>query len=286
MYIGFSSYSSYWEKTKPKNIFEELRFAKSLGFNCFGLNLDNDANKRLGRFSLMKLKSLAKKLDMKLIVRCPHHLNTSLDNKKILRSVKKSINIAKLLGSDRILIHAGDITTTVEKHPIIAEKLKGKTREQIFKEGGGIINEFSVLKQYNNLIKNLNKIVLIAEKKGLMVALENNGEYYQFGSNIKEFKDIYRKVPGLKMSISSGHANINGNNFLKYLRIFKGSIINMDLHDNMGDKDTHLSIGKGNINFKPLKLFLKDKRFTCLIDTYRDDWIKESIIKLKEIIKD
>lgn len=239
-------YSSRWLflKDKELNIFEELEYAHSLGFDVFGLNLDRKENRLLNEKNLIELRILAKKKRMKIIVRSPHHLNTSFKSNKLLDQAKGNIKIAKLVGSDRLMLHPGHIIDKLELDYETSKSYKSKKRSEFD------ISEKQIQKQLGQLIFNLNEIVKIGKANRIIIALENNGEYYQFGSNLKEYVKILNKVKGLKASISTGHANISGNNVYDYITRCKSKIINLDLHDNHGKKDEHLPVGEGNINFK------------------------------------
>jgi sugar phosphate isomerase/epimerase len=147
------------------------------------------------------------------------------------------------------------------------------------------IQKKQVEKQFNQLIINLKQIVKIAKRDKIKIALENNGEYYQFGSNLKEYLKILNQVNGLKVSISTGHANISGNNVHEYISKCKNLIINLNLHDNSGKKDEHLPVGEGNINFKKIFSKLKNKRnITALIDTYSNNLVEKAISNFKKIV--
>jgi len=264
---------------KEMNIFEEIKWAHSLGFKVFGLNLDRTENQFLSNNELKKLKLLAYQLKMQVVVRSPHHLNTSLNDKKVIEQIKKNICIARMVGSDRLMIHPGHILPELELDYNKSRAYKGKKRIRFN------IPEEQIEHQFNQLIINLKQIVKIAKNEKIKIALENNGEYYQFGSNLDEYMKILSRVDGLKASISTGHANISGNNVYEYVSKCKELIINLDLHDNLGERDEHLPVGEGNINFKKILFQLKNKRnLTALVDTYSNSLIEKAISNLKKII--
>ncbi|NIO23131.1 MAG: TIM barrel protein [Candidatus Aenigmarchaeota archaeon] len=279
MKIGYSSRWLFVDD-KEMNIFEELKYASSLGFEVFGLNLDRKQNRRLKNDDLIKLKKLAVNYGMKIIVRSPHHLNTSINSKELIKSVRENIRIAKLLGSDRLMIHAGHMLEELELDFQTSKSYKGKKRSDFR------ISQNRIQKRFEQLISNLKKIVSLGRQSGVKIVLENSGEYYQFGSNIVEYYKILKEVRGLKSSISTGHANISGNNVYEYISKCMTEIINLDLHDNHGEKDEHLPLGEGNIDFKSILLKLKSREdLTLLIDTYKNDFIERSLSNLRGILK-
>ncbi len=269
-------YASRWifVKDQEMDIFEELKWAHSLGFEVFGLNLDRKENRKLSDKELRELRKLADSLKMKIIVRSPHHLNTAVKSKKLFEEVRKNIRKAKLVGSDRLMIHPGHILNKLQLSFEESKSYKGRERKSFG------ISEKEIEERFEQLINNLKKIVSFSNIK---IALENNGELYQFGSNLDEYYEILKRVKGLKSSISTGHANISGNNVYDYIKKCRSKIINLDIHDNKGKKDEHLPIGDGNIDFKKIFKILRSKRLTLLIDTYSNKLIEKSFRKIKEI---
>ncbi len=271
-------YSSRWEfccGDKELDIFMELEFAHSLGLKVFGLNLDRKKNRRLTNRQLKQLKKKANKLKIKVVVRSPHHLNTSFRDLKLFKEVKNNLRIARLVGSDRLMIHPGFIINKLELRLDESRRLKSKKRKDL---------KIDVKKRINVLISNLKKIVKLAKKLGIKIALENNGEDYQLGSNLKEYLFILANVPGIYASISTGHANIHSNKVLDYINKTRDKLINLDLHDNNGKKDEHLPVGKGNINFKAIFSKIKNKKnITALVDTYTNKLIRESIENIARV---
>jgi len=277
MNIGYASRWEFVLGDKDLNVFKELEFAHSLGFKTFGLNLDRKKNRKLTVKQLKKLKVVAKKLKIKIVVRSPHHLNTSVDDSRLFKEVKNNLIIAKLIGSDRLMIHPGFLSDRLELKRGESQKLKGKKRKEL---------KVDVEERINNLISNLKKIVKLGKKLKMKIALENNAEQYQLGSNLKEYLFVLNNVPGIYASISTGHANIHGNKVLQHINKTKNRLINLDIHDNKGKKDDHLPVGKGNINFKCIFGKVKNKKnITILIDTYTNKLVKESIDNFRVLIK-
>ena len=95
------------------------------------------------------------------------------------------------------------------------------------------------------------------------ISLENHFEKTS-DSLIKLKKSI--KCDNLYMCLDVGHANAFGTNDIeKWIESYpKGSIDEIHLADNMGDDDTHLVLGAGNIDFEKV-LTLLDKRKEKLI---------------------
>ena len=105
-------------------------------------------------------------------------------------------------------------------------------------------------------IESLQSICDFAADYGIMIAVENMPEVPKiFGKYPQEMlqmvEEINRDNVGLTLDI--GHANTIGVGteiMDDFLKMYKGRISHVHLHDNMGKKDEHLPIGKGNIDWK------------------------------------
>ena len=72
--------------------------------------------------------------------------------------------------------------------------------------------------------------------------------------------NILNKFPEYRnrgITFDTGHSNIHSEpvNYLKNLPHDK--LLNIHIHDNMGEIDNHLPLGQGNINFRELIKYLK-----------------------------
>jgi len=101
----------------------------------------------------------------------------------------------------------------------------------------------------------LTVIERVAHNSGVKVALENmpNMGMIMMGRSPAELLPL---LEGLDFGIclDIGHANTAGtiDDFLRY----KDRVINVHIHDNLGDRDAHLPIGEGNIDFRKVLLGL------------------------------
>ncbi|MDR0888049.1 MAG: sugar phosphate isomerase/epimerase [Candidatus Methanoplasma sp.] len=94
------------------------------------------------------------------------------------------------------------------------------------------------------------RLIARASKEfGVKALIENMPNFpIMLGQTPEELADI---VDGTDLDIcfDIGHAHTAGN-IDGFLEKFKGRISNVHIHDNMGDKDSHMTIGHGNIDFK------------------------------------
>ena len=91
-----------------------------------------------------------------------------------------------------------------------------------------------------------------AEKENMIVLVENHNE--SSAEAVVRLIDFVRS-PNFKACFDIGHYNVFGDKELEpYLDDYRqGSIGEIHLSDNLGDKDSHLPLGEGNIDF--VKLF-------------------------------
>src|SRR5690606_11523801 len=76
------------------------------------------------------------------------------------------------------------------------------------------------------------------------------------------FNDHLRLVdtlehPAVVCALDTGHANVNGG-IRACIEAFGPRLQHIHLHDNWGEKDEHLEVGKGAIPFADFAPFLKD----------------------------
>ncbi|MEM2022755.1 MAG: sugar phosphate isomerase/epimerase, partial [Archaeoglobaceae archaeon] len=74
-----------------------------------------------------------------------------------------------------------------------------------------------------------------------------------------------------------GHYNVQENPF--FIENFE-RVVNMHIHDNNGEKDEHLALGKGKVD---IKKFLNDYDGYLTIETREEKAILESLNYLKKI---
>ncbi|MHC1585406.1 MAG: sugar phosphate isomerase/epimerase family protein [Candidatus Syntropharchaeia archaeon] len=120
--------------------------------------------------------------------------------------------------------------------------------------------------------KSLKNLKDLSEEYGIKIAIENqpNREYLLFRT-----PEMISFLEGVGFVLDVGHANTNGNidKFLDF------KIDHMHVHDNNGEFDEHLGIGKGNIDFRKLK----DKKCLKILEIRNAEDVEESLKKLREI---
>ncbi len=140
-----------------------------------------------------------------------------------------------------------------------------------------------------NIVRSLKEVVDYASSKEIVVFLENtpNKGY----ATIKDYKFVIDSVPKLKVHLDIGHSFIeNGMKGIKdYIFTFKNKLEHIHIHDNHGERDEHLPLGKGKINLEQAVKWLKqinyEKTITFEVFTSKED-AKNSMMKFRKILKD
>lgn len=139
----------------------------------------------------------------------------------------------------------------------------------------------------DNWVKSLIELVDYGKRYNAEIMFENAGEKGEI-TELKDFKYIVDRVPDLKVHLDIGHAFIFGKmkNVDKCIETFRNRIEHIHMHDNHGESDEHLPIGKGKINYgsvvKMLKKINYDKTITFEVFTSKKDAVRsrEKIRKL------
>lgn len=131
----------------------------------------------------------------------------------------------------------------------------------------------------------LNKLVLEGKKKNVDIMLEHT-------SGDKEYLELYEKllriVPTLKIHFDVGHANL-GNNPTKlldqYLKKYKKRLVHIHISDNKGEKDEHLPLREGNINWTKIVKILKKHKYDKTITLEIFNGGTKGVLKSKRYIE-
>lgn len=178
--------------------------------------------------------------------------NIASDDEKVreftIDEIKRTLTMAEKLNAKLITIHGGSFPSPKD-YPQYLQRAR-KTLEE--------------------LNPRLGKIKL---------AIENVPEMGHFGpSNELPIypRDLLYLVKGLGnigICLDVGHAN-NVEEPVSYYKKIRNSnkIWNIHLHDNKGDKDDHLQLGKGNIDFKKFLEELKKDNYSGFLSIELDTW--------------
>lgn len=119
-------------------------------------------------------------------------------------------------------------------------------------------------------IQSLKKLAKKAEECNILLGIENM-PYFPIlcARTPEEVADILDKVDAdnLRFTFDVGHANITGN--VRQFLNLKEYMVTVHLHDNYGDRDTHLALGEGTVPLDVIKE-LADTRVIIEVNTYTD----------------
>ncbi|MDR3290920.1 MAG: sugar phosphate isomerase/epimerase [Methanobrevibacter sp.] len=223
MKIGVSSLTVY-----DGNLLKNLEFVENLNIKYFEISMEYP-NNRLDT-------ELFKSFNLKYSIHSPTtdinlaSLNRTIQKASIIE-IKNSIKTANELDADIVVVHPGGFSLLGEP---CEKKILNRSREslEICRDYG---KEFGV----NPVIENM---------------ANHEGFIYK---NIHELNDLLNDLE-MNMVLDIGHAFTNG---FREEELYFDSVKHVHLSDNFGDKDLHLSLGKGKIDFKKIMNKFKEKNY-------------------------
>jgi len=103
-------------------------------------------------------------------------------------------------------------------------------------------------------VEALKPIVKMAASYGLTVVFENFKAPFD---RVATFRTLLQEVPGLKVHLDFGHANIGRDNHEAFCRQLGSFIGHVHFSDNRASDDHHMPLGVGNIDWKNVVKSLK-----------------------------
>ena len=170
-----------------------------------------------------------------------------------ISQIKDSINLAAKIDASIVVVHPGLI-------PFLAKDMP----EEIYKVA-------------NNSIKEIGEY---SDNMGINTTIENMPAFenmiYQDMNRLNETLVEY----AMGMTFDIGHAHHAG---ISPNEMYFDSIKHIHAHDNMGDDDSHLPLGEGNIQLKDIITTFENKNYDgiYMIEVNDKDSIKKSVEYLK-----
>jgi sugar phosphate isomerase/epimerase len=168
---------------------------------------------------------------------------------------KKFLEIAKLLGSEIIVVHAGDLY-----EEFVDSSLKEKF----------------ISTAENNLSESLYELAEYGQGQGVKVALENSPPKrdLRMVHDVESHIHILDKVnhPNLGAVLDFAHAFLNKLGLINYLERIRPHLFEIHAHNNFGIDDEHLGLHNGAIDYKPILNHpaIKDVPFIMEIVSYEE----------------
>ncbi|MGW8300724.1 MAG: sugar phosphate isomerase/epimerase family protein [Desulfobacterales bacterium] len=237
-----------------KPIADELADITALGFDYLELSMDPpQAHYSTIRQQMNSILGALASHSMSIICHLPTFVSTADLTDSIreasLLEMFNSLEVAAELGSQKVVLHPGHIG------------------------GMGIYVEQTALAHANN---SLATIIDRAQTLGLCVCLENMFPKCRAFVEPDDFVEILQRFPDLKLTLDTGHANIadpGGRRILEFIEKFGPRIGHLHVSDNFGERDDHIPLGAGKIDFLKIINALKQTGYddTVTLEIFSED---------------
>jgi sugar phosphate isomerase/epimerase len=233
---------------------EVLDFAVRHGFQGLELSSYHFWPERLRAGEVERIRSVVKQQGMRLAIHARHRgisfgaHDTAL-RQGFVEELQATVRFAAVLGGDVVVAHVGEIVPPSDNLSIAEKTL----RQEAF--------QFA--------LDSLARCAPAAADSGVRICVEN----VQLRANevITSFTDHLRLVdmighPAVMCALDTGHAHVNGG-IQACIQAFGPRLRHIHLHDNHGDRDEHLEVGKGTIRFAEFSNFLQHFRDLISLET-------------------
>jgi sugar phosphate isomerase/epimerase len=216
---------------------------------------------RLSPLRIKKVEELTGSYDLRLTIHSPildmniASATTSFRSESV-RQVLRSIDNAVQLGAELVVVHPGMRTPLDYFDPKIHWDLNRES---------------------------LRRILSYGEAVGVKIGVENMpGNQSFLLERSSEFLELIGEGLPLQMTLDVGHAN-TASQLKDFIREMGPRIAHVHLHDNRGQKDDHLVVGKGTIDWAFLKENLDLSGLTGVIEANNFDDARDSYAKACQI---
>jgi sugar phosphate isomerase/epimerase len=248
----------------------ELEDIAAMGFDYLELTMDPpQAHYTTVRQQINYILKALKAHSMGVICHLPTFVSTAdlTDSirKASLQEMLNSLEVAAELGAQKVVLHPGHI--------------------------GGLalyVKETAMVLANESLAS----IIGRAQKLGLCVCLENMFPKCRAFVEPADFEDILHRFPDLMLTLDIGHANIGAcgsRRMLDFIEKFGARIGHLHISDNSGERDDHLAVGAGGIDFlrtiHALKACGYDDSATLEIFSGERRELKDSRDRIDEMLK-
>ena len=250
-----------------KSVSDELAEIGTLGFDYLELTMDPPrAHYTTLRQQMQTIVNDLHSHGMFIICHLPTFVSTADLTDSIrqasLQEMLHSLEVAVELGARKVVLHPGHIG------------------------GLGVYVIETALEHANN---SLAAIIEHAQKLGLCVCLENMFPRCRAFVEPEDFIDILQRFPDLKLTLDTGHANIgakDGRRILQFIEKFGHRIGHLHISDNMGQRDDHIPLGRGDIDFKKIARAIKRSGYddTATLEIFSED--RQALKQSREIFDD
>jgi sugar phosphate isomerase/epimerase len=211
------------------------------------------------------IQDIVKSFDFKYSVHAPYidvnlcSINPTL-REASEKAISKSIVFAADIDSRLVVSHVGRLSRDYPQK-IITQSLKNATQ---------------CLRSLTNASKNY----------GIVFAIENDHKSNdQILAGYPEQLMFLIEETGCTFTLDVGHANTL-TKIETFIETLAEHIVNIHLHDNNGKQDTHLSLGKGNIDFSAVLANLRKIEYKgpLIAEVHSSSGLRESITLLRRAL--
>ena len=237
-----------------KPVVDELTDIAALGFDYLELTMDPpQAHYSIVRQQMDSIASALEAHSLDLICHLPTFVSTADLTDSLreasLQEMFHSLEVAAELGSQKVVLHPGHIG------------------------GMGVYIKETALTYAN---ESLASIIDRAEDLGLCVCLENMFPRCRAFIQPDDFTEILKRYPKLKLTLDTGHANIgsrSGQRIFRFIEQFGHRIGHLHISDNFGERDDHIPVGAGRIDFPKIVKAMKKCGYddTATLEIFSED---------------
>jgi len=252
-----------------KPVAGELEDIAAMGFDYLELTMDPpQAHYTTIRQQMNSILKALNSHSMSVICHLPTFVSTADLTDSIreasLQEMLNSLEVAAGLGAQKVVLHPGHIG------------------------GLGIYVKETAMALAN---ESLASIIGRAQELGLCICLENMFPKCRAYVEPGDFEDILHRFPDLMLTLDTGHANIGDRSrrrTLDFIEKFGPRIGHLHISDNLGERDDHLAVGSGVIDFLQIMRALKQGGYddTATLEIFSDDRreLKKSRDRFEEML--
>jgi sugar phosphate isomerase/epimerase len=181
------------------------------------------------------------------------------ERQKALKYTKHTIETARSLGAEAVVLHTGRVEITDRTRDLIDLFDRGLKDSREFNDlKSEAIRERDKIKDrfFESILKSLEELDLAARRSGILLGVETRF-YYREIPNLEEIGNILEKFKGSQIRYwhDTGHAQLMENlGFCRhrdFLELSKGALLGIHLHNIVGCVDHHAP-SVGEIDFREL----------------------------------
>lgn len=187
----------------------------------------------------------------------------------ILKEIEHCLDYTSELGGKAIIIHSGYMDTGL--HVPVPRSFSGGNAQG---EKSWILS-----------VEMMQKACDLAEERGMEIYTENlsKRELTVTCADLKRYLlDVGRD--NLKVVFDIGHSYYTGNDIPDEVRALGKSLCHLHLHDNFGERDEHLTLGEGRIDYRGFCKALEEVGYVGIYMMELGECSVENLKKSREII--